>query len=193
MGATCNCQRASNDVKGASTSSRHAFYSHTYHRSISAFRRECGWICDSTTRSSIGKDDNADAIHPAKLKDYWAKQSGDDIYCHQVDTAPHCKHLQITVVTAIVFLRRQYTCYPTSFESGEAFHLGVPSCELAFEENWGRGGFIFIVPRAGGRSVGRVRKSVAVSFGELQLTPFLNVVFWKLEGIHDAMRCRSRS
>lgn len=54
---------------GALTSLRHAFCTHTYHRSISTLWPICGYIRGSTRGKSIGKDDNADAIHPAELKD----------------------------------------------------------------------------------------------------------------------------
>ena len=63
----------------ALTSLRYVFCAHTYHRSISTLWPKCGYIRGSTRGKSIGKDDNADAIHPAKLKDQWTQQTSDDI------------------------------------------------------------------------------------------------------------------
>jgi len=60
----------------------------TYHSSISTFWPKRGCIRGSTSRKSIGKDNNTHAIHPTKLKDQWPKQTGDDIRCRQVDTEP---------------------------------------------------------------------------------------------------------
>ncbi len=116
----------------------YALHPRTYHGSISTLRSKRRYIRGSTTRQCISKDDNADRIHPTKLKNEWSQQTSDDIRIDQIDTEPQRKHLQVPACSTTMSLLGQHTRYTASFKPGQAFDPGVPSGELAFENGSGR-------------------------------------------------------
>ena len=105
-----------------------------YHSSIPTLRPECGHESGCTTGKSIGKDDNADGIHPAELIDQGSQQASDDAHNYKIDAEPQFKHVQVLASPTLVFFLGQHAFYSAGFEAGEAFHFGVPSGEAAFED-----------------------------------------------------------
>ena len=113
---------------------RHVSHVRTYHSSIPTLRPECGDESWCTRGKSIGKDANADAIHPAKLINQGSQEASDDAHHHQIDAEPQRKHVKVPAPSTLMFLFGQHAFDSAGFEAGEAFDFGVPFAEVAFED-----------------------------------------------------------
>ena len=90
-----------------------------------------------------------------------------------------------------MLLFRQHSRDATSFEAGQAFHFGVPSCEPAFEED--RCGRDVILVGTIEGALGGVPEGVAAKGCNIvsERSSFLDVVFGDMvsagmaEGFHD--------
>ena len=118
----------------APTGVTHVSHARTYHGSIPTLRPKCGNKSGCTRGKSIGKDGNADAIHPAKLIDQRSQKAGDDADHHQIDAEPQPEHVQVPAPPTLMFFLGQHAFYSAGFEAGEALYFGVPFGEVAFED-----------------------------------------------------------